>query len=133
MSVENTIASIDNAINNLKEQKKWLQHPLVVGFSQLHPDAEVSIYISATGQARVTLNSVLSARECKGWDLYPVATLVDTQSLIHESEQVLYEDEELKIILRVTAYQYLEEDEKDLLRALGKIRAVAASYQALVC
>jgi hypothetical protein len=128
--------NLQSKIDNLRLEARILSAPAIRKFARQNPDADISVSLFCDGRARVDARVYLRADDSvdiSGHD----GVWVDSsdynlnQHVDRGACKVTGINVDRRLV--VTVVQPLRDDEKELLRSIGKLQRVENNYEALVC
>jgi hypothetical protein len=131
-----SIEAIQAQIANLKTRAKILSSPVVKKLAQKYPDAEFNAY-----EHFVSIDIDLNQHKRELDPLFDISGLegVTAGDYGYSYNKTLLErpykiaGRTVDVRVRVCATQQFSDEEKDLLRSLGKIQTQMSKYESLVC
>ena len=130
--------SLVREISVAQDKLYCLSHPFVQAMIAQHPDCDVSLYISNPGEYSrytITLSSHFFSRDVKSYneDIREAANGADNDGFVLAHNIILYSDQDLTINLACHVYQDFDDDEREVLRAIGKLVEEPNPREILMC
>ena len=128
--------NLQNEIDELRTKARILSAPAIRKFARQNPDAELSVNVFSGGRARVDARVWMRADTSTDISSLP-DVWVDSEdynvncSINKGAIKVAGISVDRRLTLSVT--QPLSDDEKELLRSLGKIQRIENTYETVVC
>jgi hypothetical protein len=127
--------NLQNEINELRTKARILSAPAIRKFARKNPDADISVSLfgsDARVDARVYLRADDSV-DISGHDGVWVDSSDYNLTQRVDKGRVKVAGVSVNRRLTLTVVQPLSDDEKELLRSIGKLQRVENSYETLVC